>query len=208
MKSRHKSVRKSRRRKSVRKSRKRKSVRKSRKRSRTSKTRIRKNPLSMEYARMFGSKDATTTIKKGPKGVSLFARKPIKKNQKVAYYKFKLYPADTYSGKNNDMYMMSVYSKSGRYISRLSGDIYEGSLEYPKNGVTYWAYFSNEPSKHQKENCFLDENRKYNFKNRDGVRAGQTLTYVLIANRNIRPGEEIVWCYGESYERNYKPNCA
>lgn len=74
------------------------------------------------------------------------------------------YP-QSHNGVKNNMYSMSVYSKSGRFRNSLIGDIYEGSLIPPKRGITFWAYFSNEPSEGQEANCILDINAKSNYRN-------------------------------------------
>ena len=102
---------------------------------------------------------------------------------------------------------MSIYTKKDRFNPRLIGDVYEGSLQPPKNNITFWAYFSNEPSGKQEENAMLDINLKGNYKNRSRVKAGDTMIYRLIATRNIKPGEEICWCYGGAYGRDYDANC-
>jgi hypothetical protein len=142
------------------------------------------------------------------KGVSLYAKKKIKKGNVIAYYKFKVYKYDkNFVGYKNDTYTMSVYNKFGGYMPSLVGDIYEGSLEPPKRGIPYWAYFSNEPSPDQEENCALDISlNSSNFKNKR-IKPGDTQTYKLVATKDIKPGEEIVWCYGDSYYRDYKSNC-
>jgi hypothetical protein len=33
------------------------------------------------------------------------------------------------------------------------------------------------------------------------------MVYKLIATKNIKDGEEITWCYGEEYNRNYDSEC-
>ena len=147
------------------------------------------------------------TLKKNFKGTSLFAKKPIKKGSIIAYYKFRVNKYQGYTGKKNDMYTMSIYTKKGNYNPRVIGDVFEGSLEPPKYNIPYWAYFSNEPSKEQEENCYLDVNLKFNYKNRDRVKPGETMTYKLIAYHNIKAGEEICWCYGDSYGRDYPSRC-
>jgi hypothetical protein len=148
------------------------------------------------------------TLKKNYKGYSLYAIKNIKKGNVIAYYKFMIYADDdNFSGYKNNMYTMTVYNKNGSRNKTLIGDIYEGSLEYPKRGIPYWAYFSNEPSGDQTENCFIDINAKSNYRHRNKPKKGETLTYRLIASRNIKAGEEITWCYGGAYERDYESNC-
>jgi hypothetical protein len=152
--------------------------------------------------------DLKVSLKKNFKGYSLFAKKPIKKGNVIAYYRFLLHKYDdNFRGKKGDMYVMSVYNKSGRFNSNVIGDVYEGSLDLPKRNIPYWAYFSNEPSGKQTENAMLDEDRKGNFKNRDRVKPGDTMTYKLVATRNIKPGEEICWCYGAAYLRDYEASC-
>jgi hypothetical protein len=207
-------------------SRKRKSRVKSRSRKRKSRvksrSRKRKSPVSPRPKRLpsnscvydakcakskYGGPDLKVTIRKGPKGVSLFASKPINRGNIIAYYKFLVYSEKNFYGQKKSMYVMSVYNKSEKFIPHLIGDIYEGSLEKPKNNISFWAYFSNEPSGKQTANCYLDINTKQNFKNRTTIKAGDTMVYKLIATRRIDPGEEIVWCYGDSYMRGYKANC-
>ena len=122
-------------------------------------------------------------------------------------YKFLVNKYDGYTGFKNDMYTMSIYTKSGHFNPRVIGDIYENSLIPPKRGIPFWAYFSNEPSGKQTENCVLDINLKENYKNRDKVKPNDVMIYKLKATRNIKPGEEICWCYGAAYGRNYKANC-
>lgn len=148
------------------------------------------------------------TLRKNFKGYSLFATKPIKKGNVIAYYKFLLHKyTDKYRGVKKDMYTMSVYTKSGRFNPRLIGDVFEGSLQPPKKGIPYWGYFSNEPSEAQKANAHLDINLKSNYKNRTKLREGDTMTYKIVASKNINPGEEIMWCYGDAYARDYKTSC-
>ena len=33
------------------------------------------------------------------------------------------------------------------------------------------------------------------------------MVYKLVANKDIKANEEIVFCYGELYERNYETSC-
>jgi len=168
-----------------------------------------KQVFDANYAKkMARGHDLKVTLKKNFKGVSLFAKKPLRRGNVVAYYKFKLHRYDDdFVGKKQDMYTMSVYGKTGRFNSRVIGDIYPGSLDKPKNGIPFWAYFSNEPSGKQRENAYLDINVKGNYKNRRTVKPGETMIYKIVASKNIKPGEEITWCYGDAYGRNYEANC-
>lgn len=154
----------------------------------------------------YGGPNLKVDLKKGPKGISLYAKKPIKKGNIIAYYKFKVFKSN-HKGVKGDMYSMSVYTKGNRFNDRVIGDIYDGSARPPKYNIPFWGYFSNEPSKNQKENATIDINLKGNYKNRSRIKPGDTMVYKLIASRNIKPGEEIVWCYGDSYFRDYPSSC-
>jgi hypothetical protein len=154
----------------------------------------------------YGSPKMKVEVRKGPKGMSLFATKPIRKGSIIAYYKMKLFP-NGITGKKNNMYTFTVYTKKGNYCSRLIGDVYEGSLLKPKRGIPYFAYFSNEPSGNQISNAEVDMNLDENYRNRDRLEVGDTIIYKLYATRAIKAGDEIIWCYGEAYDRDYKPNC-
>jgi hypothetical protein len=153
--------------------------------------------------------DLKVTLKKNFKGTSLFAKKPIKKGSIIAYYKFLVHKNndDNFNGVNNNMYAIAVYGKNGKEKDNLIGDIFKGSLEPPKHNIPFWAYFSNEPSKGQEENAEIDTNLKINYKNRNRVKPNDTMVYKLISTKNIKPGEEITWCYGGEYKRNYESNC-
>jgi len=167
-----------------------------------------KDILDYKFASQYTNKDVKVELKKAKnKGISLFAKKPIKKGNIIAYYKFKVFKEKKFKGIKNNMYTISVYNKSRRSSNTFVGDLYGGSLEMPKRGISFLAYFSNEPSPDQEENCHLDENLKNNYKNREKVKEGDTMIYKLIADRNIKKGEEIMWCYSSSYNRKYRANC-
>lgn len=167
-----------------------------------------KKVFDADYAKkMAKDEDLKVTLKKNFKGVSLYAKKPIKKGNVIAYYKFRVNNYRTHNGIKNNMYTMSIYNKNDKFNPYLIGDIYEGSLDKPKYGISYWAYFSNEPSGNQQENAYLDINLKSNYKKRDKVKVGDSMTYKLVAMRDIKPKEEITWCYGAAYGRGYAANC-
>lgn len=168
-----------------------------------------KQVLDGRYAmKHYSNSKIKVAVRKGPKGMSLFAKKPIRKGNVIAYYKVRVYKwTPNYRGVRGDMYSMTVYTKNDRGSGKFLGDIFEGSLEKPKYNIPFFAYFANEPSGRQKENAYLDVNLRSNYRKRTRVKAGDTMVYKLIANRNIKPGEEIVWCYGSYYGREYKANC-
>lgn len=165
--------------------------------------------FDISYAKnMAKGYDLKVTLKKTFKGTCLFSKKAIKKGSVVAYYKFMVYKEDDqFKSVKNRMYTMTIYTKSGRINPYLIGDIYEGSLEPPKYNIPFWGYFSNEPSNDQEENVYLSSNLKENYRKRDRVKAGDTMVYKLIASRDIAPNEEIMWCYGGDYGRDYVSNC-
>jgi hypothetical protein len=107
-----------------------------------------------------------------------------------------------------DMYHFTIYKKNGDEYKNFVGDLYKGSLPPPKNNVPYWAYFSNEPSGKQVYNCEIDIQLDENYKkqNRTTLKEGDTVVYSLLSTKPIKKGEEIVWCYGSSYNRNYEIN--
>jgi hypothetical protein len=165
--------------------------------------------FNLNYAKkMTKGYDLKVTLKKNFKGTSLYAKKSIKKGGVIAYYKFIVRKnIDDFEGVNNNMYTITIYNKNGRARNTLIGDVFKGSLEPPKHNIPFWAYFSNEPSKGQEENSRIDINLKSNYRNRDTVKPNDTMVYKLVAIKNIKVGEEITWCYGEEYIRNYESEC-
>ena len=104
-------------------------------------------------------------------------------------------------------YVVTLYNH-GEEIEDLAGNICSESLQLPtKDGITYWAYFSNEPSMGQKENCTLKFKNILEETKKKKLKEGDFVVYPLIATSNIEKGDEIVWCYGSDYERDYKTIC-
>jgi len=134
----------------------------------------------------------------------------IKKGKTIAYYKMKVHQ-DTdkhpYKSPTKCMYCFTVYTKGDRMSKSLMGDLDKESAPLPKGNIPYWAYFSNEPSGKQRENAYIDIALKDNYKNRNKLKDGDFMTYKLKASKDIKPGEEVVWCYGGAYDRNYKTSC-
>jgi len=118
----------------------------------------------------------------------------ILKNSKMPtiMYKNKMYHMDY-----KDMYHFKLYNKNGQQYKNMVGDLYKDSLPNPKNNIPYWGYFSNEPAENEEGNSYVEAEYK-NLKEDDYV------TYKVIAQRDIKKGEEIMWCYGSSYGRDYK----
>ena len=140
----------------------------------------------------------------------MFATKPIRHEKTIAYYKMKVHEDSnkrSYKSPTKCMYCFTIYTKNDKISNTLMGDLDKDSAPQPKNNIPYWAYFSNEPSGKQKENAEIDIALKENYRNRKRLKPGDFFTYKLKATRNIKAGEEVVWCYGEAYDRNYKTSC-
>lgn len=153
--------------------------------------------------------DLKTTLKKMKnKRAGLFANKNIKKGEVISYYFVKVYK----SSKKilNHTYSVTLHNKKGTEINNLSGNLCVESLRTPtKNGITYWAYFSNEPSINEKENCELDFINSFKkTKDKAKLVEGDFVLYKLKATTNIKKGDEILWCYGyPKGVRDYKSIC-
>ena len=149
------------------------------------------------------------TLKKNKiKGAGLYASKPIKKGSVIAYYKMKVFEYNKYKSPTGEVYTFDVYKKNGNTDKKLIADLYEGSIDKPFRGKPLWAFFSNEPDAGKPENAHIYEDNKKNFRNRDKLYPGDIVVYKLVAVKNINSGEEVVWCYGDSYVRNYSvPSC-
>jgi len=141
------------------------------------------------------------------KGIGLFANKDFKKNEIIAYYRFKIFALKGFKSPTNHGYSISVVLPSGKDSKTLIGDLDDESLSKPRGEIPYWAYFSNEPNGTQTPNAWIDPNIKINYKTNHKYKPGDFMTYKLRASHDIRKGSEIVWCYGDEYFRNYEPNC-
>ncbi len=143
-------------------------------------------------------------LKKSYKGVSLFAREPIKKGQIVSYYKIKVMSERSKVKRVKDgIYTFNIYSKDDEKLKKYYGDICMESLEKPRRGIPFFGYFANEPSNGQVCNTTVDINLKENYSDRDEVRTGEFMIYRLIALRDISIDDEICWYYGDHYDRDY-----
>jgi hypothetical protein len=164
---------------------------------------------SFDYAKLFNNKKTKVRLRKSKKfGLEVVCSKPIRKGETVAYYRFKVHRESTNVPYKEGMYNMTVFSKKDNGSRSLIGDLYSGSLEMPdKNNISYYAFFCNEPSGKDQENCFLDVELKHNYRWRKLVKEGEIMRYSLKALRPIKKGERVVWCYGESYMREYPTNC-
>ena len=149
------------------------------------------------------NENLSVTLKNTYKGISLFATKPIEKGQLISYYKLHV---EKHNNEKKCIYCFSLYDKNDKEIDSLTGYIDENSIETPKNNIPFWGHFANEPSLNQKENSEIKIDKDI-YKDRDILNEGDYVNYHLIASKNIEIGEEITWCYGDSYARKYKTSC-
>ena len=142
---------------------------------------------------------SVTLKEKHPYGVGIFATKRIRKGQTIARYRLCLV------GRNepSTQYTFRAYTKSGNPSRNLYGDLYVGSVPPPKRGIPYWAHFVNEPGPRHRPNADIDLNTNWNYKNRKILRKGYIIEYKLVAQKDIEPKEQVFWCYGEDYARDY-----
>jgi len=139
------------------------------------------------------------------KRVGLFANKQIKKGDVISYYLVKAFKKARFDA----VYSVTLYNKNGSE-SKFYGDLCPESLQLPtRNGITYWAYFSNEPSINEHDNSYLEfVNTHKETRNKTTIEEGDLVLYKLIASKNIKKGDEILWCYGyPPGQRLYKTAC-
>lgn len=150
-----------------------------------------------------------TVVKKVKnKGIGVFACRDIYHGEDVCYYLVKAFDYKMFENKYNSVYTIELYTKSGLTIQKLIGDIADESLQVPtEDGMAFWGYMCNEPSKNQKSNTYLDINQSSNYLYRDKIKHGDLILYKLVATKDIKKGEEITWCYGSLYLRQYKTSC-
>lgn len=163
----------------------------------------------MDYKKLLkesrGYEIKVTLKKDKKKGVGLYAKKVIEKGEIIAYYKIKIYRKKEYDSPTDFVYCFEVYKKNGEEYKRLIGDVYEDGFPNPsEDNITYWAPFANEPSENQRTNAEIDINIEENYIGKTFSSPDETAIYKLVSNKMIRPGEEILWFYGENYKRNYK----
>lgn len=150
----------------------------------------------------------SVTIRKHKiKGVGLYATKPIKKNNIIAYYRMTVFKIKGFKSKTKNMYTFTLLTAKGNESRSLIGDLTLESLPPPCRNIPYWGYFANEPSEGEEGNSYIDVNLKQTYRTRDTLKEGDTVVYKLRASRDIKKGEEILWCYGSAYERNYETPC-
>ena len=141
------------------------------------------------------------------KGIGLKSIKPIKKGNIIAYYKLKVYNSKTKQIPTQDKYEFILYSKKGFPLKKIIGDISTESIPLPKYNIPFWAHLANEPDNSEVANSYIDINLKSTYLHRSQLKEGDFVIYKLIATRNIKINEPILWCYGDQYIRTYSTSC-
>lgn len=138
------------------------------------------------------------------KGVGLFATKHIEEDEIIAFYPIDVHLVSKYESPSDGTYQFSVYNKRGNHLESYIGDFDIDNIPLPSNNIPFWGAFANEPSVGESVNSEIVMNLKNNYKNRNRVKNNDKLIYVLVATKDIFPGEEILWYYGKNYDRDYK----
>jgi hypothetical protein len=143
------------------------------------------------------------------KHVSIFATKEIKRGEYVAHYKVKIYENKLHE--YGEYEVAITLSDNSSLDEETFGDIFEGSLDPTgDDNVPYYGYFANEPTFGvigERENVKFGPHEtltKYDGVDRN-VTVGKTIIMSLKAIRNIKPGQEIMWVYGDKIDRGYTP---
>ena len=136
------------------------------------------------------------------KGTYIVANKDIKKGTIVSYFKMKVYYHKDYKGVNNDMYIFNVYNSEDEYFEDFIADIYEDTIEQPINNITFWGHLANEPSIDESSNTFVNSKSSKNING--NIKKGDIVIYELTASKDIKKDDEITWCFGGGYIRNYE----
>jgi len=162
-------------------------------------------------------KSLPVTLKKTKnKGIGLFAVRDIPAKAFVALYRMKVFDKRDYDSPTDYKYSFVAYTKSGNasrtFIADLDMDepLLMPRLELDNRAIDgsvylpYWAYFANEPTRGvQEDNVEMDTNPDENYSSRDRLRVGDHIVYKMKTTRPIKAGEELVWSYGDLYERDY-----
>ena len=146
----------------------------------------------------------SVTLKKSEqKGVGLYTTKTIKKGDVIAYYKVKIFKNKGYVSPTDFVYSIEIYRKNGDAYKTLIGDIDKDSFPAPLDNIPFWAPFANEPSKNERINSEIDVDLRGNYKDKTFSNEGESAVYKLVATKMIRPDEEVLWYYGDIYDRKY-----
>lgn len=135
------------------------------------------------------------------KNRGLRALSDLPRNYICAYYPVQIVPVDPdtpASDRSYWMYGTQVYNEKGNVYRKLKGRLAPRSLRrtvYKNKPVV--AHFVNEPAPGETENCHVFFSSKF-------VQPGDIDYYPLKTTRAVRRGEELLWYYGDEYDRDYE----
>ena len=139
------------------------------------------------------------------KGIGLVAGRDLPRGTVVAYYTAKVMHRDAPSTPGIN-YTIEVWTRENNPSRRFIGDIDRDSLQPPVRGISHLGFMSNEPSPSQQPNATLTHANNYKA-GRQVLKVGDMYTFKLITTRAVKAREEILWCYGNDYSRDYPTGC-
>jgi len=147
------------------------------------------------------------------RGTTVITTRPIKKGETILLYPATIFQASTYTSPTDERYAFDVVGKNGELLEEDADLIADVDLtritEKPVNGAPFWGPFVNEPSEGVQPNVGIDWNILYNYRllgSADKPEPGTLFVYKIIAERDIKQGEELTWCYQPYYVRDYPVN--
>ena len=141
----------------------------------------------------------------GIKGAGLFASVDIKEGETIAYYPVVLIedPGEKTRNALRNYFIEVKYLK--KQIALVGKPDLKAAIKPPTRKIPHSGLWSNEPFPKEKPNAEM-QGRTLKTK----PKVGDKLSYSLKATRNIRKGDEILWCYGSQFDRGkppYKTGC-
>jgi hypothetical protein len=132
------------------------------------------------------------------RGSGLFTKVNFKKGDTITLYK-----AELRERTKNDNYEYAI-DEYDKYADIFYEDELNNSLkcidlsQCRKNKCTCLGFYINEPTGTEEQNV------TYKDVSDSG---GKVKIYKIVATKDIKAGDQILWCYGKNYARNYKTNC-
>tara|TARA_B100000214_G_scaffold375563_1_gene362716 strand:+ start:3903 stop:4388 length:486 start_codon:yes stop_codon:yes gene_type:complete len=125
------------------------------------------------------------------RGLGIQATEDIPKGRVVAYYRVRKVNVNSHT-------KCSAYTVD---VGNQKDGVLDETLVYGTyRNIPYVGSFCNEPGYDKTENVDLYDASPTNIPGFKDMK--------LVSTRNIKKGEEIVWCYGKSYgKRNYETRC-
>jgi len=140
--------------------------------------------------------------------LGVVAREHIKKNTDIAVYIVEVLKENTYTSPLGDTYNIGVCDAKGNHIPDRIGMLTLPCLvDDLYLGLPRWGAFFNEPSPKESVNVEVKFDSIHSLK-APGRKGKATLQVAKMrTTRAVKPGEELVWCYGDEYVRDYPTSC-